>query len=370
MAHLSLSLLGPFRATLDGEPIAGLEAAKERALLAYLAVEARLHTRIALAERLWPERSDRVALANLRNALASLRLALGDRPAPGSRDGAHLERERPPFLLVTRETIQLNPSADHWLDVDAFRALVETPEAGRPDHERLEEAVALYRGDFLDGVSVRDSPDFEDWALLLRERWQRQALAVLRRLVAHYESRVAVARACEFAWRQVELAPWEEEAHRGLMRLLALSGQRGAALAQYEACRRALRQELDVEPGQETTRLYERIRDGAFEQESVESQPQVPESEALPLASDPLRGRATPTPAPAPSRAGTRRARLLRRCEAVPADGAATRAERTRHPRILQQERGVCQALPALWRGTGSAGRRSCRRTSWLLLHR
>ena len=46
------------------------------------------------------------------------------------------------------------------------------------------------------------------------------------------------------------------------MRLLALSGQRGAALAQYETCRRALREELDVAPGAETRQLYERIRDG------------------------------------------------------------------------------------------------------------
>ena len=60
----------------------------------------------------------------------------------------------------------------------------------------------------------------------------------------------------------MELAPWQEQAHQSLMRLLALNGQRGSALAQYEACRRALREELDVESGEETRRLYERIRDG------------------------------------------------------------------------------------------------------------
>ena len=251
MAHLALSLLGSFQATLDGEPIAGFEANKVRALLAYLAVRADLlHRREALAGLLWPERPDRAALSSLRNALANLRTAIGDRAAPT------------PFLLVTRETIRFNPASDHWLDVAAFRALGETTETDPSHSQRLEEAVALYRGDLLDGFSVRGSPEFEDWTLLTRERLQRQALAALRRLVAHYQDHDELVRACEVAWRQVELAPWEEEVHRQLMRLLARSGQRGAALAQYEACRQALAEELGVEPGPETTALYERIRDG------------------------------------------------------------------------------------------------------------
>ena len=81
-------------------------------------------------------------------------------------------------------------------------------------------------------------------------------------MTVYHEGRDEQARAREYAQRRIELAPWQEEAHRALMRLLALDGQRGAALAQYEACRRALRVELNVEPGEETRRLYERIRDG------------------------------------------------------------------------------------------------------------
>jgi DNA-binding SARP family transcriptional activator len=251
---LSLSLLGPFQATLDGQPITDFRANKVRALLAYLSAEAgRPHPRTVLAELLWPDRPERAALASLRNALAMLRRAIRDREA------------MPPFLLVTRETIRLNPAGDCWLDMAAFQELVETAEADGPVAQRLEEAVALYRGDLLQGFAVRGSPDFEDWALLLRDRLQRQVLGALRRLMVHYERGGEVARACEVAWRQVELAPWEEEAHRELMRLLALSGQRGTALAQYEACRRALAEELGVEPGEETVTLYERIRAGEIE---------------------------------------------------------------------------------------------------------
>jgi DNA-binding SARP family transcriptional activator len=96
----------------------------------------------------------------------------------------------------------------------------------------------------------------------MRERLQRQALTTLHRLAGYYEQRGEYERACEVAWRQVELEPWEEEAHRQLIRLLALSGQRSAALAQYETCRRLLDEELSIEPTEETTKLYQQIRDG------------------------------------------------------------------------------------------------------------
>jgi WD40 repeat protein/DNA-binding SARP family transcriptional activator len=250
MAHLSLSLLGPFRATLAGEPVTGFESNKVRALLAYLSVEAdRPHRRESLAALLWPDWPDRAAHSNLRHALANLRKAIGDRQAT------------PPFLLITRETIQFNTASDYWLDVAAFKALVEADQAGQFTSHQLEEAVALYRGSFLEGFSLKDSPAFEDWSLLTRERLQRQALAALHQLAGHYEQRGEYERACEVAWRQVELEPWDEEVHQQLMRALALSGQRSAALAQYDTCCRLLKQELGVEPSRETTALYESIRD-------------------------------------------------------------------------------------------------------------
>jgi len=62
--------------------------------------------------------------------------------------------------------------------------------------------------------------------------------------------------------RQLELDPWREEAHRQLMRALALSGQRSAALAQYGTCRRVLAHELDAAPSQETTLLFDKIQAG------------------------------------------------------------------------------------------------------------
>ena len=245
MAHLSLSLLGPFQVTLDGQPVTGFKSNKVRALLAYLAVEAdRPHRREVLAGLLWPDWPDRDALSNLRYALSNLRRVIGDRTA------------EPPFLLITRDTLQFNTSSDYWLDVTAFTEMVEVDKTHPSAIDQLEQAVALYQGSFLEGFSVSDSPAFEKWALFTREQIARQMSSALHGLSATYEQ----AQSC--AWRQVELEPWDEAAHQQLMRTLALSGQRSAALAQYETCRRLLAEELGVEPAKETTRLYEQIRNG------------------------------------------------------------------------------------------------------------
>ncbi|MBN1658149.1 MAG: AAA family ATPase, partial [Anaerolineae bacterium] len=248
MCRLSLSCLGPFQVTLDGQPVTTFKSVKVRALLAYLAVEAdRPHPREVLAGLLWPDWPDRHALGNLRYALSDLRRAIGDRDAS------------PPFLLITRDTLQFNTASDHQLDVGAFLKLITLEEL-----PRLEEAVELYRGSFLEGFSVGDSAAFEEWVLFMREQLSRQMAAALHRLAAAYEQQGTYAKAESFARRQIELEPWDEGAHRQLMRALALGGKRSAALAQYETCRRLLAEELAVDPAGETTALYEQIRDEAL----------------------------------------------------------------------------------------------------------
>jgi DNA-binding SARP family transcriptional activator len=159
VSYLSLSLLGGFEAKLGDATLSGFSTDKVRALLAYLAVEGRRpHRREALAGLLWPGYPERSARTSLRHALANLRRVLGD-PATAS-----------PFLLVEGETIQLNPQAQVWVDVvELEKALSGTKSppaaAGRLPTAAvsgLEQAVALYRGAFLEGFSLADSPEFED----------------------------------------------------------------------------------------------------------------------------------------------------------------------------------------------------------------
>jgi DNA-binding SARP family transcriptional activator len=231
MAVLSLCLLGPFEATRDGEPVTGFESDKVRALLAYLVVETeRPHRREKLAGLLWPDWPEQAARANLRRALANLRRIIGDRQATT------------PFLHITRQAIQFNAASEARVDVTAFTTPLQTAQlANQQTIPQLEEAVALYRGEFLEGFSLPDSPVFEEWALLNRERLRRLVMEALRHLADRHERGGEYERAFQHAWHQVELDPWREKAHRQVMRLLALSGQRGAALAQYETCRRLRR---------------------------------------------------------------------------------------------------------------------------------
>lgn len=289
MARLKIRLLGPPQFVLDGEPITGFESDKVRALLAYLAVEAnRPHRREALAALLWPESSTQAAKDNLRQALSNLRAAIGDRAATegggatGSRTATGDQDAATPFLLISRQTMQFDPHSDHWLDVSAFDELARGSRAGAPGLDRLrqarlERAVKAYRGEFLEGFTLGNSIAFEEWALFARERLHRLALDVLYHLTDAFLERGKYAPAQVYAQRQVELEPWREEAHRQLMRVLALGGQRSAALAQYETCRRIMVEKLGVEPAEETTALYGQILDGAlFAQSSVSATPSPP----------------------------------------------------------------------------------------------
>jgi len=251
MPHLSIFLLGPFQARLDGEPVTRFESNKVRALLAYLATERRRpHSRDALAGLLWPERPNAIALRNLRQALHNLRRAIGD------------QRASPPFLLVGRDTIQFNAHSDYWVDVVAFQQHIAKSKSTERPNDKVQSAIELCRGPFLEGFSVRGSASFEEWMLFKREEIGRQVLFALQHLATIHEQTGEYAQAAGCVRRELELEPWQERAHRHLMRLLALDGQRSAALAQYNTCQRLLAEELGVEPASETTALYESIRDG------------------------------------------------------------------------------------------------------------
>ncbi len=258
MPGLILTFLGAFESARNSQPVTGFEYDKVRALLAYLAVEAdRPHRRETLAGLLWPNRPEGNARQNLSQALFILRRALGN------------DEARPPFLFITPQTLQFNQLSDYQLDVATFTNLLLDCQAHHHLSQelcesclnRLERAATLYRGNFLEGFSLSDCPAFEEWVVLHRERLSRLALEILYHLGTYFEGRAEYEPALHYAWRQVELEPWSEEAHQQLMRLLAWSGQRGAALAQYETCRRLLLEELGVEPAAETTALYRLIRD-------------------------------------------------------------------------------------------------------------
>jgi predicted ATPase/DNA-binding SARP family transcriptional activator len=240
----------------EGQP--HLETAKTRALLVYLALNQGLVSRHTLMGLLWGELPEANARRNLRRALWNLRRQLSS-------------PDRPPPILADRQMVCFNREVPYNSDVEAFEvacshldpALSTSPLAPHLDQARR--AAALYQGEFLEGFYVANAVAFEEWALTERERLRAMALHVLRHLVAGYAAQNETETALHYAERLLVLEPWLEEAHGWLMRLLARSGRRAEALAQYEACKRVLAEELGVAPSQETRALYEQIRAGGFE---------------------------------------------------------------------------------------------------------
>src|SRR5262249_41150380 len=155
--------------------------------------------------------------------------------------------------------------SNYDLDVAAFEALLaacDTHPHRRPDTctacaRRRREAAALYRGSFLEEFFLNGAAAFEEWALLKREALHHRALHALAHVADYNERQGAYEDARRYAQRQLELDLWNEAAHRQVMRTFALTGQRSAALHQYDLCRRVLAGELGVAPEAETTALYE-----------------------------------------------------------------------------------------------------------------
>jgi predicted ATPase/DNA-binding SARP family transcriptional activator len=280
--RLRIHLFGGCRIELDGHAVR-LETTKTAALLAYLALQDQPQTRQKLVGVFWGDQPDPSARRNLRHALWNIRRVL-ERP------------DRPPVIRGEQHTVAFNHADDTWLDVLAFRQRMTqaadiraTPAAPDNRFGIIARALDLYRGDLLEGVAAGDSPEFDDWLLVERERLRVVALEALQRLLAHsiawgeYETGLCYAR------RLLELEPWLEDAHRQTMRLLAARGERTAALAQYNACRRVLNEELNVEPSPETQALAESIRAAA--EDAARPAPSAARRRNLPPQATPFVGR-------------------------------------------------------------------------------
>lgn len=250
MPRLTFHLLGAPRIELDGAPIE-VDTRKAIALAIYLAVTGELHSRERLAALFWPDADEARASAALRRTLSVLNKAL---------DGEGLR--------IERETVNLETGAA-WVDVTEFhRRLADCQTHGHPPPDPcprclppLSEAVALYHDDFLAGFTLRDSSAFDDWQFFQSEELRRELADALERLVKCHSAAGEVDAAITHARRWLALDPMHEPAHRQLMSLYACAGQRAAALRQYQECARILDEELGVPPLEETTQLYEAIKE-------------------------------------------------------------------------------------------------------------
>ncbi len=267
---LSIRLLGPPEASLWGRRLR-FGTKKSLALLCYLAAEGKKYPRGELAELLWPRSDRRSARTDLRSTLSRLRRALGE--GGGSSEGAVL-------LAIEGDLLGLEPGGVE-LDlgtleaaVSVARSEISAPPLGTSLRDRgandivehgyllarLEDTLAIYRGEFMEGFSLGDAPEFELWLEVERERWRSlfgelcERVSRLQVEVGRLEEAIGTAR----LW--TKHAPLEEHAHRQLMELLSAGGDGEGALQAYKDFQGVLRREQRSEPSSRLMELAHRLR--------------------------------------------------------------------------------------------------------------
>lgn len=250
MSQLAFYLLGLPRLECDGHPV---HVVRRRAfgVAIYLALTGHAVSRDHLAAFFWPELDSRTARTDLRRTLHTLSQSLGAT-----------------WLYSEDDAVGFQPQASLWIDVQTFRQLLAAcAEHGHPRDALcpaclplLEQAVALYKDDFLAGFSLPDSPAFDDWQFFEGEQRRDELATALDRLAHGYTLQGDYAQALVHARRRLALDPLHEPAYRQLMQLYSWSGQPGAAFRQYEQCTQRLATELGVTPDPSTTELYTALK--------------------------------------------------------------------------------------------------------------
>ena len=251
--RLDLRMLGRFEARRGGV-LLSLDAFARRRAVALLKIlltnYGRSVVRDELIDLLWPEDPPKEAANLLKIAVHYLRRGLGE--AENARGAAS-------FISTESNGYAFNVESFHKFDVAQFET---TAEVGfhyerqgrwREALTALRAAADLYAGDYLE-----DDP-YGDWCSR-RRRQLRETLFEVLLATGRLHRTVGDLEASARSYRRVlELDPCLEEVHRELMDVLCRCGKRTQALRQFEACRKALRDEFDVAPAIETEALYRSI---------------------------------------------------------------------------------------------------------------
>src|ERR687893_582303 len=268
---LSLRLLGPPEARLCARGLR-FGTRKALALLCYLATEGGKHPRRKLAELLWPRSNERHARTDLRSTLSRLRKALGE--GGGSSEGVELFAVEGDLLGIEPGGVELDLGTLETA-VSIARTETSVPPLGASLRDRsvndtvehgdrlarLEGTLGIYGGEFMEGFSLGDAPEFELWLETERIRWRALFGELCERVTRLQAEAGRLEEGVRTAGLWTEHAPLEEDAHRRLMEVLSDGGDGQGALRAYEDFRGALRRELGSEPSSRLTKLAIRLQE-------------------------------------------------------------------------------------------------------------
>jgi DNA-binding SARP family transcriptional activator len=253
MSSIKVSLFGKFNIVSSEKRECMIRARKVQELFVYLLMF-RNHPqpRESLSEVLWADQPATASRKNLRQTLWHLQSALKK-----TKNSSRLE------VFIDDGWIHIRLPNDFWLDTaqleQVFNAVnhKRARELSEEDFKTMQNAVGLYKGDLLEGW-------YQDWCIFERERFQMMHLMLLDKLVQYCEIHQKYDAGLAYGWQILRYDQAYERAHRQIMRLYFMVGDRTQALHQYERCVGALRDELGVDPSERTKQLYEQIRLDTF----------------------------------------------------------------------------------------------------------
>lgn len=264
MGQLGLAFLGTPEVR-HTEHILTFRSRKALGILIYLVTAGGKHSREKLTALFWPESDEKAGRASLRNTLAYLR---NTQPEPIDTRHFSIERDTIGFDYTSTfdldlRTLEAAFQLTHTAEGTQGRGKV-TRASERDERQHLlsllQQAASCYRGPFLEGFSIEDAPDFDDWTRLQREVWHRRMSAVFDRLSQLQSDGGEFYKAIDTATRWIMHDALHETAHQRLMEMYIAIGDRGNALRAYGACRSMLEEQLHTHPSPETQALAERLR--------------------------------------------------------------------------------------------------------------
>lgn len=249
---LRIFLFGRFRVEVDGVLIeeTAWPRRKVKNLLKLLALQTgyRIHKDQAL-DLLWPDLDIEAASGNLYRLLHLLRRTL-ETGTPNKTEAS--------YVLLKEEIIRLNTAKGIWVDLEAFQNLLKRARTEPDPAPTLEEAIELYQGDVL------EEDPYEEWTLLSREENKRYFIQTLLTLASLHRQRKHYPAAIAALQRILAKEATNETAHRELIFVYTLAGQRSEALNQYQLCTEIISNELGLDLSPETLEMYQQVLAGTI----------------------------------------------------------------------------------------------------------